>query len=239
MAGNYLRGAFIQYNNSFPLPVPNLILFQYNPETMTHTWTPAQAGGSNSAGQSPSNPLAVIGPPEEAFSFDLVMDSNDTIADNNPVVAQLAESQRRLSAAGRARDASLSGCRRGRRPGRRGLLRHQRNRQAPWATPSSTPCRTGNLPVVFFIWGPGRIAPVRVETLTITETLYDSLTLNPVHASAQIGLKVLTAPELQFITGPSGTLARAASSYSMTLREALAIANLANSAESIAGMLPF
>ena len=91
MAGNYLRGAFIQYNNSFPIPVPNLILFQYNPETMTHTWTPAQSGGSNSAGQSPSNPLAVIGPPEEAFSFDLVMDSNDTIADNNPGVAQLAE----------------------------------------------------------------------------------------------------------------------------------------------------
>ena len=90
MAGNYLRGAFIQYNNSFPLPVPNLILFQYNPETMTHTWTPAQAGGSNSAGQSPSNPLAVIGPPEESFSFNLVMDSNDTIADNTPGAAQLA-----------------------------------------------------------------------------------------------------------------------------------------------------
>ena len=98
---------------------------------------------------------------------------------------------------------------------------------------------SGNLPVVFFIWGPGRIAPVRVENLTVTETLYDSRTLNPVHASAQLGLKVLTAPELQFVKGASGTLARAASTYSTTLREALAITNLVNSAESIAGMLPF
>jgi hypothetical protein len=238
MAGNYLRGAFIQYNNSFPLPVPNLILFQYNPETMTHTWTPAQAGGSNSAGQSPSNPLAVIGPPEESFSFNLVMDSNDTIADNTPGAAQLANVSGvypRLAAlemllfpvetAGGGLVGTVSS----------GLS----SGASAVDGSAATAVPFGNLPVVFFIWGPSRIAPVRIETLTITETLYDSLTLNPVHASAQLGLKVLTAPELQFIDGPSGTLASAASTYAMSLREALAIDNLINSAESIAGMLPF
>ena len=46
MAGNYLRGALIEFTESFPLPVPNVILFQYNPETMTHTWTPSRAGGA-------------------------------------------------------------------------------------------------------------------------------------------------------------------------------------------------
>jgi hypothetical protein len=238
MAGNYLRGAFIQFNNSFPLPVPNLILFQYNPETMTHTWTPAKSGGSNSPGQSPSNPLAVIGPPEEAFSFTLVMDSNDTIADGNPVTTGLAEVSGvypRLAAlemllfpvpaAGGglvgAVSAAISAI------------------GSALGITTATAVPAGNLPVVFFIWGPGRIAPVRVDTLTITETLYDSLTLVPVHASAQLGLKVLTAPELGYIHGASGTLARAADVYAMTLREALAISNLANSTESIAGMLPF
>jgi hypothetical protein len=238
MAGNYLRGAFIQYNNSFPLPVPVLILFQYNPETMTHTWTPAQAGGSNSAGQSPSNPLAVIGPPEEAFSFDLVMDSNDTIAENNLVAAQVAQINGvypRLAALEMllfpvlTPDGGLVGS-------------VSSSLSAPASTADDSSAESvpyGNLPVVFFIWGLGRIAPVRVDTLTITETLYDSPTLNPVHASAQIGLKVLTAPELQFIQGPSGTLARAAAAYSTTQREALALLNLVNSAESIAGMFPF
>jgi hypothetical protein len=238
MAGNYLRGAFIQYNNSFPLPVPNLILFQYNPETMTHTWTPAQAGGSNSADQSPSNPLAVIGPPKEAFSFDLVMDSNDTIADRNPVGAPLAEISGvypRLAALEMllfpvaAADGGLVGA----VSSAISALGSALGISAASAVPA------GDLPVVFFIWGPSRIAPVRIESRTITETLYDSLTLNPVHASAQLGLKVLTAPELRFITDASGTLAHAASTYSTTVREALAIANLVNSAESIAGMLPF
>ncbi|MGA8087126.1 MAG: hypothetical protein WCA10_07460 [Terracidiphilus sp.] len=238
MAGNYLRGAFIQYNNSFPLPVPNLILFQYNPETMTHTWTPAQAGGSNTAGQSPSNPLAVIGPPEEAFSFNLVMDSNDTIADKTPGAAQIAEVSGvypRLAALEMllfpvpAAGGGLVGA----------VSAAISSLGSALGVTTASVVPAGDLPIVFFIWGPGRIAPVRVDTLTITETLYDSLTLNPVHASAQIGLKVLTAPELQFIHGASGTLARAASTYSMTLREALAVTNLVNSAESIAGMLPF
>jgi hypothetical protein len=238
MAGSYLRGAFIQYNNSFPLPVPNLILFQYNPETMTHTWTPAQAGGSNSAGQSPSNPLAVIGPPEEAFSFDLIMDSNDTIADNNPVAAQVAEVSGVYP-----RLAALEMLLFPVEPAGGGLVGAVSSAISAigsalgLSTASAVPF--GNLPVVFFIYGPGRIAPVRIDTLTITETLYDSHTLNPVHASAQLGLKVLTAPELKFIHGPSGTLAHAASIYSTTLREALAITNLVNSAESIAGMIPF
>jgi hypothetical protein len=236
MAGNYLRGAFIQFNKSFPLPVPNLILFQYNPDTMTHTWTPARSGGSNAPGQNPSNPLAVTGPPEESFSFNLVMDSNESIADGNPVTSQLAETSGvypRLAALemllfpvpvpGTGLVGSVS---------------------SAISVPGddlndSDVVPTGNLPVVFFVWGPGRIAPVRVDTLTITETLYDSSTLVPIQASAQIGLKVLTMPELQFIEGPSGKLAQAAAIYSLTLREALAISNLANSTESIAGMLPF
>jgi hypothetical protein len=238
MAGNYLRGAFIQFNDSFPLPVPNLILFQYNPETMTHTWTPAQSGGSNSPGQNPSNPLAVIGPPEEAFSFDLSMDSYDTIADGNALTAGLAEVSGvspRLAALEMLLFpvAAASG-------GLVGAVSSAISAiGSALGAAASTAVPAGNLPVVFFIWGPGRIAPVRIESLTITETLYDSLSLVPVHASAQLGLKVLTRPELQYLKGATGTIARAADTYAMTLREALAIANLANSTESIAGMLPF
>jgi hypothetical protein len=236
MAGSYLRGAFIQFNKSFPLPVPVLILFQYNPETMTHTWTPARSGGSNAPGQSPSNPLAVTGPPEESFSFNLVMDSNESIADGNPATSQLAEASGlypRLAALEMLLfPVPIPGT---------GLVGSV---SAAISVPGddlddSDVVPTGNLPVAFFVWGPGRIAPVRIDSLTITETLYDSLTLVPVHASAQIGLKVLTAPELQFIDGALGTLARAAATYTTTLREALAISNLANSTESVAGMLPF
>src|SRR3954462_10714073 len=92
MAGTYLRGALIAFTETFPLPIPNVVIFQYNPETMTHGWTmastaPAAAGAANQH----VSQLAVSGPPVESFPFTLAMDAADTIADANPVAAGLAE----------------------------------------------------------------------------------------------------------------------------------------------------
>jgi hypothetical protein len=214
--------------------VPNVILFQYNPETMTHTWTPAKTGGSNAPGQNPTNPLAITGPPEEAFSFTLSMDSNDTIADGSAVTAALATASgvyTRLAALEMLLfpTAPPGG-------GLIGSISSALGFGGSASPPTSVPAQ--QLPTIFFVWGPGRIAPVRVTTLTVTEKLYDSVLLNPIHAEVQIGLKVLTAPELQFVDGPLGTLANAAATYTTTLREALALANLANGVDSIIGMLP-
>jgi hypothetical protein len=233
-AGQYLRGAFIEFTESFPIPIPNVILFQYNPETMTHTWTPAQTGGANAPGQTASNPLAVTGPPEESFSFTIMMDAGDTIADGSVVTAGLAEVSgvyTRLAALEMLLfpTAPPGG-------GLVGSISSALGLSAKADTSTSVP--SSQLPTVLFVWGPGRIAPVRVTSLTITEKLYDGTLLVPTHAEAQLGLKVLTPPELAFVDGPLGTLAKASSTYTTGLREALAIANLANSVESIIGMLP-
>ena len=233
MAGQYFRGAFVEFTETFPLPVPNLILFQYNPETMTHTWTPAKSGGANTPGQSPSNPLAITGPPEEQFSFNLMMDSNDTIADGSAVTAGLAQVSGVYP-----RLAALEMLLFPTAPPGGGLIGSVSSALGITSSPPATAVPAAQLPTVLFVWGPGRIAPVRVTTLTITEKLYDGTLLNPIHAEAQIGLKVLTPQELQYVSGPLGTLANAASTYTTGLREALAIANLANSVESIVGMLP-
>jgi hypothetical protein len=95
------------------------------------------------------------------------------------------------------------------------------------------------LPTVLFVWGPGRILPVKVTTLTITEKLYDAILLNPTHAEAQIGITVLTPDEIVAIQDSLQQVAQTAYEYSQGLRQALALANLANAAESIIGMLPF
>jgi hypothetical protein len=115
--------------------------------------------------------------------------------------------------------------------------------QAAQSGLSSGPVSTvpdSTLPVTLFIWGAGRVVPVRVTTLTITEKLYDAA-LNPTHAEAQISLRVLTPPELVAAAASDkvlGTLASVAYTYTLTLRQALATANLANSAQSIIGMIP-
>ena len=90
---------------------------------------------------------------------------------------------------------------------------------------------------MLFIWGPGRIVPVRVNNLSITEKLYDRL-LNPIHAEATLDLSVLTPEDLVSISGTQGTIAKAAYTYTLALRKALAVANLAHPIDSLLGMLP-
>jgi hypothetical protein len=96
------------------------------------------------------------------------------------------------------------------------------------------------LPVTLFIWGAGRIVPVRLTSLTITEQLYDAK-LNPIHAEAQLTLRVLTPAELHAAEAGQdflGQLATVAYQYTLTLRRSLAVANLGNAAESVIGMIP-
>ena len=93
------------------------------------------------------------------------------------------------------------------------------------------------LPMTLFIWGPGRIVPVRVTDLVVTEQLFDAA-LSPVHAEAQLTLRVLTPAELAASDGVVGRLATVAYNYTLSLRQALAVANLANASESVIGMIP-
>jgi hypothetical protein len=240
MAGKYLKGAFIQMMPTILVPLPNIIIFQYNPETMTHTWTPAAKDTTTTPGGGQPNPLAVKGLPGESFSFTLVMDSNDMIADGSPVAVGLATATgiySRLAAlemllypTGAFAGGSLLGTVSASLPSSiGGSTSAQTDRTVPQST----------LPTVLFVWGPGRILPVKVKTLTITEKLYDALLLNPTHAEAQIGIDVLTPDEIVAIQDSLQQVAQTAYEYSQGLRQALALANLANAAESIIGMLPF
>ena len=48
-----------------------------------------------------------------------------------------------------------------------------------------------------FIFGPNRIAPVRITELSITEDAFDSH-LNPIRAKISLGMRVLTVDDLGF-----------------------------------------
>jgi hypothetical protein len=237
MSGFVMKGALVEFMPTFlPLPVPNVIVFQYNPETMTHTWT--QPEPAITTGTQTSNPMAVQGMPGESFSFTIAMDANDEIADGSAPTAALARVSGIYS-----RLAALE------------MLLYPT--QAPstlvgTVSAAITASLTGEatdpvrmvpesvMPVTLFIWGPGRIVPVRVTDLTITEKLYDPA-LNPTHAEAQLSLRVLTPAELVGASADDDVLAGLATityTYTLALRQALAVANLANAAESIIGMIP-
>jgi hypothetical protein len=232
-----MKGALVEFMPTFiPIPMPNVIVFQYNPETMTHTWSQPEAAGS--AGTETSNPLAVQGMPGETFSFTIAMDANDEIADGSAPTSALAQASgiySRLAALEMllypvTPNSTLTGA-------------VTAAIASALSNTSSGPTRTvpqSVMPVTLFIWGPGRIVPVRVTGLTITEKLYD-LALNPTHAEAQLALRVLTPAELAAASADNdvlGNLATVAYMYTLTLRQGLAVANLANAAESIIGMIP-
>jgi hypothetical protein len=255
MGGKYIRGALVEFMPTFLGSAPNVIVFQFNPETMTHAWTQPEAAPP-AGGDVKSNPLAVKGMPGESFTFTLALDANEMIADGIPISKGLAISSgvySRLAAlemlqyptggtdlgslvgtvsagiggaagggAGAAVGGAIGGAIGGALSGAAGVKR---------------PVPSSQVPTVIFVWGPGRIVPVRLISLSITERLYDTL-LNPTHADVNITLRVLTPDELEFVTGPLSGIANAAYQYSQALRQALALANLGNSFEDVIGMLP-
>jgi len=243
-----LKGALVEFMPTFLVPLPNVIVFQYNPESLTHTWTQPEAAppppphaGRSAADGAPTqnNPMAVKGMPGESFSFTIAMDANDEIADGSAATAAIAEVSgvySRLAALEMLLYPSTGGT--GGLLGAVSAAAASALTGAQSGTTTAVPAST--MPVVLFIWGPGRIVPVRVTGLTITEKLYNE-TLSPTHAEAQVSLRVLTPAELNAVKPDEdvlANLANAAYCYTLTLRQGLAVANLANAAESIIGMIP-
>lgn len=245
MPGKYLRGAFIQFMPTFLVPMPYVIIFQFNPETMTHSWQPA----AKDSQLSKANPLAVEGLPSESFSFNLAMDASDTIADaggSNLLAAgvgaaaaaqaiatgvhsRLAALEMLLYPSGSFKSIALLNS----------VSDLAKNVLAATKSKKKTNVPQFLMPTVLFVWGPFRIIPVRVKSLTITEKLYDALLLNPTHAEAQITLDVLTPDEVTALQDKLKEVATVAYNYSQAFRQTMALANLTNDADSILGMLPF
>ncbi|MBN3753673.1 hypothetical protein G3N95_12045 [Paraburkholderia sp. Tr-20389] len=243
MAADFLKGALISFTPGFISVTPDVIVFQYNPETITHTWT-AAGGDSGADSQAGRNPQAVKGTPGETFSFTLYLDANDMIADGsaNPIASGLAQASgvyTRLAALEMLQYPMPSA-------GSSSLIGTvSASIGAAPVIGSATAAASGNnepvprleMPTVLFVWGPQRIVPVRLTGLTINERLYDAM-LNPTHAEAQITLRVLTPDELLALSAPMADVAKIAYVYTQGLRQTQALANLGDAAASIVGMLP-
>lgn len=257
MRPKLLKGALIYFGAPMLIPLPNIIVFQYNPESMTRTLTPWQPpqrevtvdekGNAKRAALTAQQRYALAQPydPAESFSLTLEMDATDGLAEpeSHPVAVATGVADRlaaiemlmyppgdsllggllgsvsmsvSVSAGGLSVDASIGG--------------------------SSKQLKRKDAPIVLFFWGPGRIVPVRITSLSIEEQQFSPL-LYPVRAKATLGVKVLDLDDLVQVSGDPATdataeLARACYKFTRGQKEVLATANLANAVESIVGMLP-
>lgn len=239
-----IKGALISFMPTFVGSLPNVIVFQYNPETITHAWTPAGQAGQAARPKAGVDPMAADGVPGESFTFKLSLDANDMIADGNanPVAAAVANASgvyTRLAAlemlqypSGAFSGASLVGS----VSASISIGGLSASLSVSGSAQTATVPRS-EVPTVLFVWGAQRIVPVRVTALSTNETLYDS-SLNPIHAEVTLTLRVLTPEEISGMNGEMKQVALVAYMYSQGLRQVQAVANLGDAAASIIGMLP-
>ncbi len=237
-----LKGAIVQFSAPMIVPIPNVIIFQYNPESLSRTLEPYQLPDSKATGPDKAVPDATATtqpkPPVEKFTLALQLDASDAleVPELHPaavitgVADRLAALEMLLYAAdssGLGFSLSVSvGASLGGNTSAGGSVSAQ-----------SSPVPKAKSPTILFIWGPGRIVPVRINSFSIDEQLSNPM-LYPLRAKVSLGMQVLT--DLDFPNPDTiEQLAISCYKFTMTQKRVLALANVANSVESILGLLPF
>jgi hypothetical protein len=246
-----LKGAIIQFSAPMLIPIPNIIIFQYNPETLSRgltPWTPV-AREYNEKGElvdlTPRQTAQLAQPydPDETISVTLDLDAADAMEEpgTHPIGARVGVADR------------LAALEMLMYPPSKGALGSLLSSISVSIGPGGISAgfkakadvvRTKTVPVVLFFWGPGRIVPVRLATFSIEEQAFNPL-LYPIRAKVTLGMKVLDEQHLLTIENEAAEsdtwsvkIAKACCKFTRVQKELLATANLANSVESIINLLP-
>jgi hypothetical protein len=167
-----LKGAIVGLDLFNPLS--SVAIFQYNPEQLSRTVTPnySQAGGGR------AEPLRLAGPPAETISVNLSLDLIDQMeqGDSGPLGAGITGYLAALEMLVYPKTIAVA------------------INQVLMAT-GTTEVVPPAAPLTLFIYGWKRVVPVKIESLSITETAHDP-SLNPIRADVALSMKVLTYNDL-------------------------------------------
>lgn len=154
-----------------------IIGLQYNPDTMTRSLQIKGAGGE---GGDRSEALRLKGPPAETIKLEAEIDATDALeAMQSPATsvglhAQIASIESLVYPASATLFANNA-----------------------TASSGSLEIAPAEAPLTVFVFGPNRIAPVRITELSITEEAFDT-SLNPTRAKLSLGLRVLSIDDIGF-----------------------------------------
>lgn len=206
-----LKGTIVGLDPANPLA--SVVAFQYNPDTMTRKLDARAAGSGGDTGDR-SEALRLMGPPKETITLNIEVDAADQLEQSNPV-AMAFGAYPVLSA-----------------------LEMLLYPKSATVIENMILAKAGNIeivppeaPLTLFVWGPARVLPVRITSLSITEEAYDTL-LNPIRAKVDLTLNVLSYLDLK-TTSPGHTLFLA----HQVAKEVMATMNAANSQVNILGSL--
>ncbi len=208
-----LKGALVIFETPAPVPT-NLIVFQYNPETLTRSFQPT---GEEFDPKRSGGDTQHVTPPTESFKVSIELDAADQLEGNNPLA---------IATGLHPTLAALE------------LLLYPPSTQLilgkALSLAGSAFVSPPQAPLVLFFWGPLRVLPVRVTSVSITEQAFDSL-LNPIQAKAELSLRTLTDQELKVAGPPFETLAL----VMQIAKEVLARSNIINASMEISASISF
>lgn len=212
-----LKGALVAFASPVLGPLPNVVVFQYNPEMVTRTLRHRTPPGSEEEGATRAragDPVRVTGPPEESVSLTVSLDATDDLEAAEPLAVTLG-----LHPALAALE----------------LLLYPRStmvlRSAALATLGASQVPPAEVPTVLLVWGVGRVVPVRIDAMTVTERAFDTL-LNPVLVDVDLTLQVLSYVDL-----PAASFAHGVSVAHHVAKEVMAALNLVDVAASAVGQV--
>jgi len=167
-----LKGAIVAIPAG--VPIPSVIVFQYNPDTLTRRLQANAAGSDGAQGEA----LRLKGPPQETITLSVEIDATDPMEAGDPVTAlagvhpALARLETLLYPSSALMIANE-------------VLAHL-------GVIEIVPAEA---PLTLFVWGAARVVPVRITDLGIEEEAFDPL-LNPIRAKVSLGMRVLTYQDL-------------------------------------------
>ncbi|SLN59799.1 hypothetical protein ROA7450_03101 [Roseovarius albus] len=200
-----LKGAIVAFRP--PVPIPAVIPFQINPESLSRTVEARTAEGEGS-----TQSFRLAGAPSETIKIETVFDAADDLEKSDDIAAQ-SGLHPRLAA-----------------------LETLIYPQAATVIANSILMNIGTIeilpmksPFTVFIWGKGRILPVKLSSLSITEEAYDP-NLNPIRAKVSMDLAVLSYSDLR-TTHPGYAMFLA----HQVVKETMAVIGQANSLGAVLG----
>ncbi len=201
-----LKGAIISIDRFNPLA--SVIVFQYNPHTMTRKLK-ARTGGEKG---SHSEALRLEGPPDETISVEVEIDATDQLEKKDPTATRLGIHPQL---------AALE------------MLLFPKSLQVIANTALAFAGATDFLPpqgpLTLFAWGIRRVLPVRLRGFTITEEAFD-VNLNPIRARVSLDMEVLTYDKLAVTSRGSAVYLA-----NQVMREAMATLSSIDNLTAVAG----
>lgn len=208
-----VKGALVAYDSPVIGEVPNIIIFQFNPNELSRSLEQRRRRGDNGNSQTVEARRRVKGPPSESIDLTLRFDA----------------AQSDLSAGGA--DAAALGV----KPALSALemLLYPKEEESIAGKRMLEPGTVQisyaekKVPLLLFVWG-ARVLPVELTSFSVTEQAFDR-ELNPVRAEVDVTLEVLTPDQLSEGIGRDAYMATYAQ------KRAWAQVNLAGAARTVGG----